>query len=89
MLVAYASKYGATAEVADAELEVDVKRAYRVRSLDRYRDLVLGVAPYVPDVDAGRRCACYAAGSYLSARCRCSPAIAGEEKGDPHQRERH
>jgi menaquinone-dependent protoporphyrinogen oxidase len=54
VLVAYGSKHGATAEIAVAigeslrlaGLEVDVKPAARVRSLQRYGALVLGSAVY-------------------------------------------
>jgi len=55
VLVAHASKHGATAEIAVeiAEvlrakgIEVDVVRAARVRSLEPYRAVVLGSAVYV------------------------------------------
>jgi menaquinone-dependent protoporphyrinogen oxidase len=55
VLVAYGSKYGSTAEIANAiattlrvaGLEVDVRRAREVRSLDRYRVVVLGSAVYM------------------------------------------
>ena len=54
VLVAYASKHGATAEIAEAigtalsgaGLHVDVLRARRVRSLDPYAAVVLGSAVY-------------------------------------------
>jgi menaquinone-dependent protoporphyrinogen oxidase len=54
VLVAYGTKYGATAEIADAigtalraaGLDVDVLPARRVRSLERYRAVVLGSAVY-------------------------------------------
>ncbi len=54
VLVAYGTKYGSTAEIAEAigkalsaaGLEVDVKRARDVRSLDSYRAVVLGSAVY-------------------------------------------
>jgi len=54
VLVAYSSKHGATAEIAEAigrtlgaaGLEVDVRQARRVRSLDPYRAVVLGSAVY-------------------------------------------
>jgi menaquinone-dependent protoporphyrinogen oxidase len=54
VLVAYASRYGSTQEVADAVaaelaergLEVDVRRAKEVRGLDGYDGVVLG-APLV------------------------------------------
>jgi len=54
VLVAYSSKHGATAEIAEAigialssaGLEVDVERAHRVRSLEPYRAVVLGSAVY-------------------------------------------
>lgn len=54
VLVAYGSKYGATAEIADAigtalranGLQVDVERARSVRSLEVYRAAVVGSAVY-------------------------------------------
>jgi menaquinone-dependent protoporphyrinogen oxidase len=54
ILVAYGTKHGATAEIAEAigkalregGLEVDVQRAREVRSLDPYRVVVLGSAVY-------------------------------------------
>ncbi len=54
VLVAYASKHGSTAEIAEAigkrlrqgGLEVDVERARDVRSLGPYRAVVLGSAVY-------------------------------------------
>jgi menaquinone-dependent protoporphyrinogen oxidase len=55
VLVAYGSKYGSTAEIAQAigttlrvaGLEVDVMRAHEVRSLEPYRAVVLGSAVYM------------------------------------------
>jgi menaquinone-dependent protoporphyrinogen oxidase len=55
VLVAYGTKFGSTAEIAEAigktlrenGLEVDVKRAREVRSLDPYRAVVLGSAVYM------------------------------------------
>jgi menaquinone-dependent protoporphyrinogen oxidase len=54
VLVAYGSKYGATAELAEAigaalktsGLEADVRRARSVRSLEGYRAAVVGSAVY-------------------------------------------
>ena len=54
VLVAYGTRYGATAEIAEAigrtlqeaGLEVDVRRAGAVRSLEPYRAVVLGSAVY-------------------------------------------
>jgi menaquinone-dependent protoporphyrinogen oxidase len=54
VLVAYGTKHGATAEIAEtiggvlraAGLEVEVRRAGVVRSLDAYRAVVLGSAVY-------------------------------------------
>lgn len=54
VLVAYGTKHGATAEIAQviadtlraAGLQVDVQRARRVRSLEPYRAVVLGSAVY-------------------------------------------
>jgi menaquinone-dependent protoporphyrinogen oxidase len=55
VLVAYGSKYGSTAEIAEtigttlrvAGLEVDVRRAREVRSIEPYRAVVLGSAVYM------------------------------------------
>ena len=55
VLVAYGSKFGSTAEIAQAigttlrmaGLEVDVKRAREVRSLEPYRAVVSGSAVYM------------------------------------------
>ena len=55
VLVAYATKYGATAEIAekigqilrDAGLIVDVVSVHRVSDLDPYRAVVLGSAVYI------------------------------------------
>ena len=55
VLVAYGSKYGSTAEIAQAigttlrvaGLEVDVRRAREVRSLEPYRAVVVGSAVYM------------------------------------------
>ena len=55
VLVAYGSKFGSTAEIAQAigttlrvaGLEVDVKRAREVRSLEPYRAVVVGSAVYM------------------------------------------
>lgn len=54
VLVAYGTKHGATAEIAEAigaslrtaGLEVDVRRARAVRSLGSYRAVILGSAVY-------------------------------------------
>src|SRR5271166_550735 len=54
VLVAYGTKHGATAEIAEAigrvlsaaGLEVDVQRARTVRSLEPYRAVILGSAVY-------------------------------------------
>jgi menaquinone-dependent protoporphyrinogen oxidase len=54
ILVAYGTKYGATAEIAEAigkalraaGLEVDVRKAGKVRSAEPYRAVVLGSAVY-------------------------------------------
>ena len=54
VLVGYGSKYGSTAEIAEAigktlragGLDVDVQRARDVRSLEPYRAVVLGSAVY-------------------------------------------
>lgn len=96
VLVAYGTKHGSTAEIAEAVattlraagLEVDLLRARRVRSLDPYRAVVLGSAVY-----AGR----WRADAMRLLR---RPQLAdrevwlfssgpvGEDKGDPEQVER-
>ena len=55
VLVAYATKYGATAEIAerigevlrDAGLNVDIKPVYRVSDPDEYKAVILGSAVYI------------------------------------------
>jgi menaquinone-dependent protoporphyrinogen oxidase len=55
ILVAYATRYGSTQEVAEAvaatlrehRLEVDLQPAKQVRTLDRYRAVVLGAPLYI------------------------------------------
>lgn len=55
ILVAYATRYGSTQEVAeavgatmkDSGLEVDVRPMREVRSLDHYRAVVMGAALYI------------------------------------------
>ncbi len=55
VLVAYATRYGSTREVAEAiarslrehQLEVDVKTAQEVRSLEGYQAVVLGAPLYI------------------------------------------
>ena len=55
VLIAYGSKYGSTAEIAEtigttlrvAGLEVEITRARKVRSLEPYRAVVLGSAVYM------------------------------------------
>ena len=96
VLVAYGTKHGATAEIAEAiakwlssaGIEVDAQRARQVRSLDPYRAVVLGSAVYV--------------GRWRSDAMRLlrrpelrerevwlfSSGPVGEDKGDPEQRER-
>jgi len=96
VLVAYSSKYGATAEIAQAigtalrvaGLEVDVERARHVRSLDSYRAVVLGSAVY-----AGRwRGDAFRLLRRPSLKERevwlFSSGPVGEDTGDPEQRER-
>ena len=95
-MVAYGTKHGATAEIADAiartlsatGLEVDVQRAGRVRSLERYRAVVLGSAVYA---GRWRRDALrLLRRSELGERevWLFSSGPVGEDKGDPEQRER-
>ena len=96
MLVAYGTKHGATAEIAEAiakaltaaGLAVDVERARHVRSLARYRAVVLGSAVY-----AGR----WRGDALRLPRRRelrdrdvwlFSSGPVGEDKGDPQQLER-
>lgn len=55
VLVAYATKYGATAEIAqrigqvlgDAGLNVDIMPVHRVKDLDSYKAVILGSAVYI------------------------------------------
>ncbi len=96
VLVAYATKHGATAEIAEAiakalsaaGLDVDLQRARHVRSLERYRAVVLGSAVYagrwrrdalrlLQRPDLGKR------EVWLF-----SSGPVGEDKGDPEQLER-
>jgi menaquinone-dependent protoporphyrinogen oxidase len=96
VLVAYSSKHGATAEIAEAiaktlsaaGLDVDVRRARRVRSLRPYRAVVLGSAVY-----AGRwRWAALRLLRRRELRERdvwlFSSGPVGEDKGDPEKQER-
>src|SRR5688500_8503538 len=63
VLVAYASKHGSTAEIAQAiseeltrqELEVDCRRADEVKHLDGYDAVVLGSAVYMKRWQADAR----------------------------------
>lgn len=83
VLVAYGSKFGSTAEIAQAigatlrgaGLEVDLQRARDVRSLEPYRAVVLGSAVYASPVrwrqDAMRL---LRRRSSRSARCGCAQA---------------
>jgi menaquinone-dependent protoporphyrinogen oxidase len=96
VLVAYGTKHGATAEIADAigrtlsaaGFEVDVQRARRVRSLDRYRAVVLGSAVYAARwrSDAARLL------RHKELRTRdlwlFSSGPVGEARGDPEQLDR-
>jgi len=96
VLVAYGTKYGATAEIAEAigkvlsaaALDVDVIRARRVRSLEPYGAVVLGSAVY-----AGR----WRRDAMRLLRREQLPqrqvwlfssGPVGEDTGDPEQRER-
>ena len=98
VLVAYGTKHGATAEIAQviadtlrvAGLEVDVQRARRVRfrSLEPYRAVVLGSAVYRgrwrrDAVRLLRRSQLKARDVWL-----LSSGPVGEDKGDPEQLEK-
>jgi menaquinone-dependent protoporphyrinogen oxidase len=96
VLVAYGTKHGATAAIAEAisnalreaGLEVDLERARRVRSLEPYRAVVLGSAVY-----AGRwRRDALRLLRRSELRDRevwlFSSGPVGESKGDPEQLER-
>jgi len=96
VLVAYGTKHGATAEIADAVaktlrdagLAVDLQKAGRVRSLERYRAVVLGSAVY-----AGRwRRDALRLLRRPELRDRdvwlFSSGTVGEDRGDPEQLER-
>lgn len=96
VLVAYGSKHGATAEIAEAigralgaaGMEVDVLPAGRVRSVEPYGAIVLGSAVYAGrwQRDAARllnRRDLAAHDVWLF-----SSGPVGEDRGDPAQRER-
>jgi menaquinone-dependent protoporphyrinogen oxidase len=96
VLVAYGTKHGATAAIAeaiaetlrDAGLEVDVQRAHRVRSIGSYRAVVLGSAVYAgrwrrDALRLLRRSGLRARDVWLF-----SSGPVGESKGDPEQFER-
>jgi menaquinone-dependent protoporphyrinogen oxidase len=96
VLVAYGTKHGATAEIAEAigkalraaSLEVDVLRARRVRSLEPYRAVVLGSAVYAarwrPDaLRLLRRAELRDRDVWLF-----SSGPVGEDKGNPEEAER-
>jgi len=96
VLVAYGTKHGATAAIAEAitktlraaGLEVDVQRARRVRSIEPYRAVVLGSAVYAgrwrrDALRVLRRSGLRARDVWLF-----SSGPVGESKGDPEQFER-
>jgi menaquinone-dependent protoporphyrinogen oxidase len=96
VLVAYGTKHGATAEIAEAigaalraaGLEVDVLHARRVRSLEPYRAVVLGSAVYAGRWRADalrllRRAPLKQRDVWLF-----SSGPIGEDKGKPEQLER-
>ena len=96
VLVAYGSKHGATAEIAEAlgmalrvaGLEVDVQRARRVRSPASYRAVVLGSALYV---GRWRREAMRLLRRAELRECDVwlfSSGPVGADEGDPKERER-
>jgi menaquinone-dependent protoporphyrinogen oxidase len=96
VLVAYGTKHGGTAEIAeaigkalrDSGFRVDVHRARRVRSLEPYSAVVLGSAVYAARwrSDAAR----LLRRSELRSRdvWLFSSGPVGEDQGDPEQRER-
>jgi hypothetical protein len=90
VLVAYGSKHGSTAEIADrigerlreAGHEVDVLPAGSVTDLDRYEAVVLGSAVYMPAgavPPAG--CSRSTAGNWPSGRSGCSAAAPSARSG--------
>jgi len=96
VLVAYGTKHGATAAIAEAiaktlravGLEVDVQRAGRVRSIEPYRAVVLGSAVYAgrwrrDALRLLRRSGLRERDVWLF-----SSGPVGESKGDPQQFER-
>ncbi len=96
MLVAYGTKHGATAEIAEAIAralsaagwEVDVQRARRVRSLERYRAVVLGSAVYTGRWRRDALRLLQRSGLGEREVWLFSSGPVGEDKGDPEQLER-
>jgi len=98
VLVAYDTKYGATAEIAQAigtalrvaGLDVDVVRAREVRSLQPYRAVVLGSAVYIARWRRGAMRLLRRWRRDLARRevWLFSSGPVGEDTGEPEQRER-
>ena len=96
VLVAYGTKHGATAEIAEAiakalsaaDLEVDVQRARRVRSLERYRAVVLGSAVYAGRWRRDAQRLLQRSGLGEREVWLFSSGPVGEDKGDPEELER-
>ena len=96
LLVAYGTKHGATAEIAEAigktlsatGLPVDVRRARRVRSLAPYRAVVLGSAVYGGRWRRDAMRLLRQPGLREHEVWLFSSGPVGEDKGDPAQRER-
>ena len=97
VLVAHGSKFGSTAEIAQAIgttlpvawLEVDVKRAREVRSLEPYRAVVLGSAVYMARWrrDAMRLLRRRRGDLAQREVWVCSSGPVGEEKGEPDEKQ--
>jgi menaquinone-dependent protoporphyrinogen oxidase len=96
VLVAYGTKHGATAEIAEAiastlraaGLDVDVQRARSVRSLDRYRAVVLGSAVYAGRWRSDAMRLLRRRGMQGREVWLFSSGPVGEDTGDPEQLER-
>jgi menaquinone-dependent protoporphyrinogen oxidase len=96
VLVAYGTKHGATAEIAEAigkalratGLDVDVERAGRVRSLEHYRAVVLGSAVYAGRWRRDALRLLRRSGLGEREVWLFSSGPVGEDKGDPEQLER-
>ena len=95
VLVAYGSKFGSTAEIAQAigttlrvaGLEVDVKPAREVRSLEPYRAVVLGSAVYMARWRRDAMRLLRRRGNLAQREWVFSSGPVGEEKGEPDEKQ--